>query len=357
MNLQSWIWIILNIVFAFSLFRCSSDKTGQKPRLLNSFKLIFQQEVTLTVDSSHFWNTETVILQRDKRGSFFGYDFYAKSLYYFDSTGVFLKSFSPKRDSLGRSYHRLTDFIIDQSGNIVLYDNEAGVGVVIDTLHGDICNLFPSESTRWFYLAQFQSGNYLFCNSIQNSSLPILYAYSKSGNLFWSKGRSEPELYSRNNPLFTFGKCVALDTADNIFTVHPALYKVQCYNPSGEKLFIFSNQTDRWHQMPHQPIEQDSINWSGQISAIQLLATTRRFVLVFPINFIDGKPFEQWIDIYDFSGNYLSTIELPMDKRPLFVDMDNNIWFLRRNSLNQQNMENRTLHIEGWRLTENSIRN
>jgi hypothetical protein len=201
-NIKMVYRIIHVIAFISILFGCSSDKTGQNGfRFSSSFELNFQEGISLTVDSAHFWNSETAILQRDKRGSFFGYDFYAKCLYYFDSKGVFLKSFSPKRDSLGRSYHRLTDFIIDQSANIVLYDNESGKGAVIDTLQGDICDLFTSESTRWFYLAQFRSGNYLFCNSAQNSSLPILYTYSQSGNLIWSRGKSEPELYSRNNPI------------------------------------------------------------------------------------------------------------------------------------------------------------
>ena len=105
--------------------------------------------------------------------------------------------------------------------------------------------------------------------------------------------------------------------------------------------------------MPHQPIDQDSINWSGQISTIQLLCSTSQFLFVFFVNFIDGKEFEQWLDIYDFYGTYLSSIELPLNKKPLFADIDNNIWFIKRDVSSQPSNSNRNVFIERWKFIEN----
>ncbi len=87
-------------------------------------------------------------------------------------------------------------------------------------------------------------------------------------------------------------------------------------------------------------------------SIVELLATTDKYVLIFAATNKDEVISQRWLDVYDFDGNHLATLETKLNEKPVCVTQSGNIWFANADSLSKNVEQNDKIWIQKYLLTK-----
>lgn len=306
--------------------------------------------VIFAIDAGRFWFPNTVIFQALDNGAAYAYDIASRELVLFDSSGRLIRHYGDAIERIGKYYSIITDVAIDCTGNIVLNNHQKGEVFIIDASTGLVQKKFATQSITWLNILPYSKTSYLLYSSARTSRMPTIFIYDADGRLMRNFGEMESEVLEHQYALHSAGRQVATDTAGNIYAVHPAFYRVQKYDASGNLVKTFSYPHKNWHQVS--PQKTDVPNRRAQYSIIELLATTSKYVLVFSATNKDERITHRWLDIYDFNGKYLSTLDIKVNEKPVCVSRAGEIWFARTEMMSANPEENNRIWIQKYDLNE-----
>ncbi len=342
------------IAFIFSMIFCIScsqqhEKIDSEFYITSAFQLRFTENRSYTLDSVHFWNPESTTMQMAANGDLYGYDYYAKRLYKFNAHHQFVGAIRSVRDSAGRYYHSVTDFIINKQGEVVLYDNVSGQVVFCNSNTGSTTKTFQARSTNWFTVIQTHTQEYILASPSQMSTLPILHYYDSLGKPQGTFGEAEPETKKRMVNIIGLRKLAYCDNGDTIFVTNPAVYRIQKYAPRSEKMITFGIRNTKWRQISGLRDEEKDSSQIG--SVIHLLGESQGLLLAFVMTVQPPyKVVEQWIDTYRKNGDYQGSILLDNTLYPMFIDNKGYLWFAVIEKDHTLNLSNRTIQLTRYTL-------
>ncbi len=338
---------IILITTLIALLGCMLDS---KKLIQKQIKLMPKGAAVFEIDSGHFLLPNTVMMHLLPNGKVLTYDIASRELILSDSSGKLIRHYRDVIDKIGKYYSIITDVSVDCTGNILLINHQKGEASIIDTNSALVIKQFTTQSTTWFNILPYSRNNYLFYSSARMSKMPTIFIYDSSGHLTNSFGEMENEVIENQYALHSAGRQVATDTDGNIYAVHPAFYCVQKYNSSGKKVKVFRRPNGYWQQLMRQNTDiPDKIHL---YSIVELLATTDKYVLIFAATNKDEVISQRWLDVYDFDGNHLATLETKLNEKPVCVTQSGNIWFANADSLSKNVEQNDKIWIQKYLLTK-----
>jgi len=321
---------LLLILFSFSCTENEIEQSNKKDnafidyiptkveRTQKKFEQIFKYvtKIVLKVDDNHLIsevkkikvNGDNIIVC-DARG---------KQLLVFKREGIYMNSIGKVGSGPGE-FNRLTNFDITQNDEVILLD-AANLRVSYFEIYGKYKKSFKVYPN--FRIASSIKGGFYLYNPAGGgiASGSVVQEYNEEGKM----------IKSFCPPFFTFpamGGNIECDNYDNIFIIHPTVYKIIKYFTEKDTFEVFGNISEFYQPIVIEKNKLPSIDNLNNSTPLKKVLVNEYYIIV---EIDKGKPKTKWLDIYDNGGKIIySGIRMYPYLSIGDIDNGNRIYFIK----------------------------